>query len=205
MTLLTSLAFGLRHLIYSVAAMPETANPLINVVICETDFSQLLRTIISLHIMVSWRQDPEENTALIAEIVSHVWYSLKWPQELHSYVKDTVGNGALEAREHVRSSRDSGTVRTPSVTFGEGRLQLHAQLEPDVWDAIVNQIYQTSSKNERTARMARETDAMLYGEPLDRVHARMSPSRAAALMKWRQDGILMPYSSPTEAFVKPSP
>ncbi|KAL7819118.1 hypothetical protein V8C26DRAFT_434213 [Trichoderma gracile] len=196
--------FGLRHLVYSVVAMPETANPTINVVICENDFSQLLRTIISLHIMACWREDAGVDPEFIAEIVAHVWYSLKWPQEVYSYVRETVGKGVLSACEHVRSSRESGTVRTPGVSFGGSRLELHTQLEPDVWAAIVDQIYQAPSKNVGAAVMGRKTDVMLYGEPLDRVHARMSPSRAATLMKWRQDGILMPYSSPTEGFEKGS-
>lgn len=199
--LLTSLAFGLRHLIYSVAALPETAYPELSVVICENDLPQLLRTIVSLHVMISGTQGPQT----IADIVAHVWYSLKWPQDVYTYVRETVGKDMSFARKTARSYREGGTVFTPGVTFHGDNVQLHAQLEPNVWDAIVDHIYQTPSKNEASARMARETDAMLYGEPLDRVHARMSPPRAAALAKWRQDGMLLPYSGPMESFVKPSP
>ncbi|KAL7818033.1 hypothetical protein V8C44DRAFT_368148 [Trichoderma aethiopicum] len=193
--------FGLRHLIYSVAALPETAYPDLHVVICENDFSQLLRTVISLHVMMSMTREH----SFLAEIVSHVWYSLKWPQHVLSYIRDTVGRDVSVALETVQSYRDDGLVQTPGINIEGSNLRLYSQLEPDVWEAILDRIYQTPFKNEAAAEMARKTDAKLYGEPLDRVHARMSPSRAAALMKWRQDGILMPYSSSTEFFEKPSP
>ncbi|PTB65249.1 hypothetical protein BBK36DRAFT_1169995 [Trichoderma citrinoviride] len=193
--------FALRHLVYSVAAMPETALPDLEVVICENDLPQLLRTIISLHAMIWYHDDPSR----AAEVVSQVWYSLKLPQEIYSYIRETFSETVSNARKEVRSFREGGNIQTAGVAFKGSNLRLHTQLEPDVWDAIVDHIHQTPSKNAATARLARETDAALYGEPLDRVHARMSPSRAAALMKWRQDGILMPYSSPTESFVKQNP
>lgn len=59
------------------------------------------------------------------------------------------------------------------------------------WKAIAT--YLRESIDQQTVHRDRYKDVQAYGEPLDDAFARMSPSRVAGLVKWRQTGLMLPY------------
>ena len=55
------------------------------------------------------------------------------------------------------------------------------------------------------AAIVRVLDAEKSCEPLKVAASRMTPSRTAGLMKWRTDGLLLPFGHPTDGFDMPNP
>ncbi|EHK21420.1 uncharacterized protein TRIVIDRAFT_223032 [Trichoderma virens Gv29-8] len=194
-------AFGLRHLIYSFVAMPETANPLLYVTINEFSKPDIMRTFLSLLILSEEEADDLE----AAEAVIHVWYSVKWSKQTQSYIDKRVRRLLAGIYTKVQSYYgDDEDMRAEcfAVKFGTpGYLTLDAFFDWHTWDYVL----ETYFADEDVEIMNREADVLACGEAFDRIRRTMSPSRAAALMKWRLDGILVPYGQSSSSYTKPNP
>ncbi|KAH6603548.1 hypothetical protein Trco_008323 [Trichoderma cornu-damae] len=195
--------FGLRHLIFSVNAMPQTASPSLEATISEMDRPHLIRTFISLLLLVSCENDP----FFIAEIIVHVLYSYKWPSFVRSYIDKHLGGYFAELRQfvlyHYSQVQDVGENGYGLIWGRPEYLRLEVHLDRQQWLEVLRYIERPVAHPD--TRSLRAADEMRYGEPLDRAFARMSPSRAATLMKWRECGILIPYGDSTVYFQELNP
>ncbi|KAL7791841.1 hypothetical protein V8C37DRAFT_416589 [Trichoderma ceciliae] len=191
--------FGLRHLIYSVDAMPRTASPSLEVTISEMEPPHLYRTLLSLLILLKGEDDNPFN---IAEMVIHVWYSYKWPDFVRSYIDDKLGDILLDLSKSVKAHYADGKYPgTHSLGVKWGHLEylrLEVSLDRLHWNEMLR--YAEIPVCNEDTDLIRAIDVSRYGEPLDRAFARMSPSRVAAMLKWRQDGILLPHGDSSSPY-----
>lgn len=184
--------------------MPETADPLLDVTISEYEMPHLLRTFLSLLLISKDGGDP----FTIADVVSHVWYSTKWPEYVHSYIRENVGQVLLDIHSLVQSYYEDDENRRTNcygIQLGTpGYLTLDVVLDWYTWHDLLSYYFHEPVLDEGTS-MTRIVDVSSYGEPLDRVFARMSPARAATVIKWRQNGILSPHGDSSASFTVPNP
>jgi hypothetical protein len=179
--------------------MPETASPILEVTISEMEPPHLYRTFLSLLILRASAEndiDPYET----ADVVIHVWYSYKWPPHVVDFIQINIEpefqplvydiTGSVS---HARSDVDFVWSFPPNI------LALKVAFSWKYWEII--KIYMMESFRQeslhRDTYMRRENDVVAYGQPLDKAFARMSPSRVAGLVKWRQTGLMLPYGNST--------
>lgn len=201
---LTRLAFGLRHLVYSLNAMPPTASPSLDVSISEMERPHLFRTFLSLLIIFL---DGGEDPFYIATIVVHVWYSYQWPEYVLDYICENVSPLLADlshfVKSHYANPRNS-KLSSLGVRWGNpDYLHLQVFLDFRQWTELLQ--YAGKLKFGDTAQLVRTIDEMAYGEPLDRAFARMTPSRVAAMRKWRSHGILIPHGDCASPYQRPNP
>ncbi|UKZ68466.1 uncharacterized protein TrAtP1_009501 [Trichoderma atroviride] len=213
--ILLSGTFGLRHLIYSIVAMPETACPYLEVAISELEVPHLYRTFLSLLILRKGEEinmDPYE----VADLVTHVWYSFKWPHHVVAFFKNHLAadfepfTGGRES--HVSLGIDpiikflypSDTLalcvgfsllawRAMKIFLDDTINQKPMNLESTNQESTNQESTNQESTNQESILRDREKDVEAYGEPLENAFARMSPSRVAGLVKWRQTGLMLAY------------
>ncbi|KAK5994600.1 hypothetical protein PT974_05079 [Cladobotryum mycophilum] len=97
---------GLRHLIYSVVTMPQTASPKFNVVLCETHPTVFSRTLFVLLLLLDETSDPVLN----AEVALHLWYSAKMPRALYEHFRSLVGCAFEKVYADVEATYNKATA-----------------------------------------------------------------------------------------------
>ncbi|KAL9474022.1 hypothetical protein ACSS6W_008402 [Trichoderma asperelloides] len=172
--------------------MPETASPSLDVTISEIELPHLYRTFLSL--LILWKgADINENPYEVADLVTHVWYSYKWPQRLVEFVSKVLAQQTEDLACKINSAFSLGPRPETECfinTWGSDKLHLEAGFNWIYWEAILN--YMVRPKH-RDSHVLRDNDVRAYGEPLDRAFARMPPSRVAGLVKWRQNGLMLAH------------
>ncbi|KAM0264934.1 hypothetical protein ACHAQJ_000450 [Trichoderma viride] len=186
--------FGLRHLIYSVAAMPETASPSLDVTISEMELPHLYRTFISL--LILWMGEGiGMNPFDIADLVINVWYSYKWPPTVRNFLDNELGGLFSDLFDRVSknfANKPSSDTSSFGLMWGsQDPLLLDICLDRLHWNEMLSYIKGPVCNGD--PEELRRIDVMRYGEPLDRAFARMSPSRVAAMMRWREEGVILSY------------
>ncbi|KAK0761810.1 hypothetical protein N5P37_004609 [Trichoderma harzianum] len=195
--------FALRHVIYSVVAMPETANPSLDVTLVESDYCHIVRTFLSLLILSL----DTVNSLVAAEVVVDVWYSAKWSDWTYSFIEKHVGQKLRGLYEKIQTwYKDKQDKRTLCFTATLGTpdyLTFDVCLDWYTWKDLLDCCLQEPELG--SMARARADDVSKWGEPLDRVFRIFSSSRTAALMKWRLDGIVQPHGESAEGYTIPNP
>ncbi|KAL7905389.1 hypothetical protein GGI35DRAFT_471637 [Trichoderma velutinum] len=195
--------FALRHLIYSVVAMPETANPSLDATLFEFEMSHLVRTFLSLLILSLDTVDD----LVVAEIVVDVWYSAKWSDRTYSYIEKQVGQKLRNLFQKIQvwyeDKQDRLTECYVTSMGTPGYLTFDVFLDWYTWKDLLNCCLQEPELG--SMARARADDVSKCGEPLDRIFRILSPSRTASLMKWRLDGVVMPYGESASGHTIPNP
>lgn len=194
------LGSGLRHLIYSVLKLPTTSDPRLDVTIIESDVSQYARTLFALLLL----RDRDHDPILNAEAVVHLWYSARMPKALAEHINLVVGGAMKKDFGHLKrvyqdpQKRDSLFAR---VGWHAPNLTIRAELPFYGWHAMEDFLSPPPADlDSEIATTIRLLDLQKHSEPLERCRARMSRWRAAGMMKWRQDGLLLPYDHPRKDF-----
>ncbi|KAL7935587.1 hypothetical protein V8C35DRAFT_258169 [Trichoderma chlorosporum] len=193
--------FGLRHLIYSAVAMPRSANPLLDTTLHESEMPHLMRTFLSLILLSKNNLDSYK----VADVVLHIWYSAKWPEWVYFYINMHAAHILLGLRQQIEDFYgDDEDKRT--VCFGirlgtPGYFTVDVCLDWYTWGDLLKCCFYTPDLDSA----AREDDVSKYGEPLDRLsHTKPAPL-TTALMKWRREGVLIPYGESSSDYTRANP
>ncbi|KAK4083880.1 uncharacterized protein Triagg1_1542 [Trichoderma aggressivum f. europaeum] len=195
--------FALRHLIYSVVAMPETANPSLEVTLLECEISHLVRTFLSLLVLSLDTID----SSVAAEVAVDVWYSANWANWTYNLIEKYTGQTLRDLDQKIQAwyeDKQDELTSCYKATFGTpGYLIFHVSLDWYVWTDLIDCCLQEPELGSMAE--ARADDVSKYGEPLDRIFRTFSSSRTAALMKWRLDGIVQPHGESATGYTIPNP
>lgn len=190
---------GLRHLIYTVAKLPETASPKLNVAINEASNLHAARTFFALSLLTARDHDPVVN----AEACIHMWYSARMPRALRDHVQSTVREnlgGTLEDVVAVGAARGVSPTHSCRLSWSIANLSVVTELRQSQWIAVRNHLVPCEGIGLSQSLILRYVDARRRSESPCRFLARMTRSRALGLMKWHDDGLLLPYGHPRDAF-----
>ncbi|KAI5457761.1 hypothetical protein BGZ63DRAFT_433269 [Mariannaea sp. PMI_226] len=189
---------ALRHLIYTVTNIPETAMPTISVTINETDTCHLARTIFTLFLLTNSSGDPVAN----AEAAVHLWYSAKLPNALLSHMEVVAASPILTAMDDVQSLVDQGRLSDIDpfpIILSRGSVSMMIDIDIHQWHEYIQYLRPSNIKKE-AADICRLVDNKKNAPTLGAQTLRMSPSRVAGFLRWRADGLLLPYGHPRDEF-----
>ncbi|KAM4055726.1 MYND finger domain-containing protein [Hirsutella rhossiliensis] len=190
---------GVRHFIYSVVKLPETASPKLHVAINEASNLHVARTFFALSLLTARDRDPVVN----AEACIHMWYSARMPRVLRDHVQSVVREnlgGTLEDMATISAATGVSPTRPCRLTWSLANLSVEVELRQSQWAAIRNHLVPCKSLGLAQSLILRYVDTRRRAESPCRFLARMTRSRALGLMKWHDDGILLPYGHPRDAF-----
>ncbi|KAG8417018.1 hypothetical protein J3459_013071 [Metarhizium acridum] len=194
-----------RHFIYTLLKIPKTAKPVLRLALNPTTPAHVCRDFFAIHLLFDRHHDPYLN----AEATIHLWYSAKLPLALWHHV-DVVMKGYYEdfdecfetARREQQSVSDDGVGYEVSyqMSWGDGDIKFVGNLFERQWRLISRVLKPDKQMSTDQAAIVRALDAEKSCEPLKIAASRMTHSRTAGLMKWRKDGLLLPFGHPTDKF-----
>lgn len=190
---------SLRHFIYSICKLPDTANPKISATINETSPNHLARLVLTALLLTDDSFDPITN----AEAVVHLWYSAKLPSSLFNHIELVAAEPLLTAMEDLDklcAEHRISEVNSFPVTMPRRGKSVVIDINRTQWSQIIRFVKISKHTNVDNASIIRGWDCKNYSEPLHRVLRRMTPVRATGMMRWRSDGLLLPYGHPREEF-----
>ncbi|KAK1237983.1 hypothetical protein MKX08_002562 [Trichoderma sp. CBMAI-0020] len=234
--------FGLRHLIYSVVAMPETASPRLEITISEMELPHLFRTFLSLLIL---RRGDELNMGPyeVADLVLHLGCTLLSWRALKIYLNESIKQELIKQELINQEPIDQEPINQEPINqepinqepinqepinqepINQEPINQEPNQEPtdqepidqaSIDQAFIDQSFIDQESidqksidlepiNQESILRDREKDVEVYGEPLENAFARMSPSRVAGLVKWRQTGLMLPYGDSALPYVYLNP
>ncbi|PFH62625.1 hypothetical protein XA68_12699 [Ophiocordyceps unilateralis] len=183
---------GVRHFIYSIYRMVETARPQLFVVLTESDDLQFLRTFLALHLLSPNGFDPVVN----AEAVIHMWYSARLTKRMYVHISAVVrsnSNSIFAGREYFNP------VLTQVMVWGDTRQRFEADMSKAQWkvvfDFLNNPLLDMSSYY--SYRRAKDKENL---QSANAILTRMERCRAMTMSKWLDDGLLLPYGQSRTEF-----
>ncbi|OAA33969.1 MYND finger family protein [Metarhizium rileyi] len=195
-----------RHFIYSLLKIPKTATPTLQAHFRIISTPSLYRDFLVMHLLFAQNQDPYLN----AEAAIHLMYSAKLPRLLWDHIAKVMGpyfcdlDTTFDELTGHQDSRDSDSCESeiPShFVWRHDELEFAAVLFGFQWRWLRNIATPKTQMSSEQASIVRALDIENNCEPLRSAASRMTRSRALGMMKWRRDGLLLPFGHPTEAIL----
>ena len=185
-------------MVLSVLGLSEEINCHLTVAINDKDFDIVLRNFAMLAIALQCAPSQA------AEIILQIWYSARITAEASHAIGTYVLPLAEEVAKKIKD-KSPKTVFAKTWTFGATNLRL--SLMKQEWQAIVSKLAPLSAMTSQLAELNRRA-VMLAPERQDYVDRALvtQPERhRQCTMRFRETGILLPFSRDTRAHVVPNP
>lgn len=187
-----------RNVFKTIASLPQSYVGKPFVVINDMDFDVVARNLIMLLLSLTIADEQEA-----IQTVLHVWYSafirpvdLQRIQALHPLIKDVCTKIA---------SRGSGSLQAKTFTFGPSSLRV--VLKKEHWKILLTFLCPPKGLTIEKARRGRLAVTMAPHR-LDYLHrdlALQQPEHRICKERFREDGILLPFSQSRDDFTVPNP
>ncbi len=188
----------LRNLIKSVLGLPHSYRGTLDPVVNDRDFDIVSRNAILL--LTALHFDPD--TAAI--IMLHLWYSALLPGRMLHQLREFILPLIQEVCIKIEA-KPSGTMLSKKWAFGARSLRL--VLSKENWNLLLSYFEVPEGLSPTKAQKIRRETTMA-GERkdyVDRALYKMPPGWRAGMMKFRYDGVLLPYGASCREFDTPNP
>jgi len=189
----------LRNVVLSVADLPPGYRSPLNIVINDLELDIVARNLIFLLIMFN-EEDP--NTA--AEAMIHVWYSALVTESCYTLLQKKLKPMVQEVCSNIVEKCPRALV-DKTWTFGNSSLRIvltrEAWMKLPLYFDVPNGLTKEAAHDVRQAIV----NAPSRVDFLDRAILRTSPTMALGMIKYRNDGVLIPFGKPRDAFTVPNP
>ncbi|ERF68455.1 hypothetical protein EPUS_03773 [Endocarpon pusillum Z07020] len=191
-------AGDLRNFIKSVLGLPQKYTGMLETVVNDRDFDLVSRNVILL--LTALHFDPD--TAAI--IMLHLWYSALLPGRILHQLRESVLPLIQEVCMKIQA-KPSGGMLSKKWTLGARSLRL--VLPKEDWNLLLSYFEVPKSLSATQAQKVRRdtTMACQRKDYLDRALYKIPPGWRAGTMKFRDDGILLPFSASRREFDTPNP
>ena len=188
----------LRNLIKSVLGLPQKYTGTLETVVNDRDFDTVSRNAILL--LTALHFDPD--TAAI--IMLHLWYSALLPGRILRQLRESILPLIQEVCIKIQA-KPSGNILSKKWTFGARSLRL--VLRKENWNLLLSYFEVPKSLSPTRAQVLRRktTMACQRKDYVDRALYKMPPGWRAGTMKFRDDGVLLPFSASRREFDTPNP
>ncbi len=188
----------LRNLIKSVLGLPQRYTGTLETVVNDRDLDIVSRNAILL--LTALHFDP--NTAAI--LMLHLWYSALLP----GWILDQLREFILPLIQDVCTkieAKPSRTIVSSKWAFGARSLQL--VLSREHWNLLLSYFEVPEGLSPTKAQQIRRETTMARERKdyVDRALYKMPPGWRAGTMKFRYDGLLLPYGASRREFDTPNP
>ncbi|KAK5627367.1 hypothetical protein RRF57_003082 [Xylaria bambusicola] len=169
------------------------------IVINDLELDLVARNLVFLLIMFM-----EEDPGAAAEFMLHVWYSVLVTESCYTLLQKKL-KPLVEDICNKISSRPLRSLQGKTWNFGSSSLRL--VLARQAWMKLLSYFDVPNGMTKETAQAVRQT---VVGAPsrvdhVDRGVLLRSPTLGLGMMKYRNDGILVPFGQSRKAFVIPNP
>jgi hypothetical protein len=200
----------LRHVVTTIANLPEGIPQQINVTMNDREFDVVARnTILLLLALTAQDSTDTQGTTLpldFAEALIHVWYSALIPSSILSHLQDRVKPMIADVCSRI-ANKPPNTILAKTWDLSAGRtLRLVLKKEdwlklPDFLDIPHDMTLGDAAQIRRTVTLAPER-----ADYRDRWYFKdASPFMRIAKQRFQEDGLLLPFGHPRLAFDVPNP
>ncbi|KAI0162352.1 hypothetical protein GGR57DRAFT_490006 [Xylariaceae sp. FL1272] len=189
----------LGNVVLSVSNLPSTYQGCLNITMNDVEFDIVARNAIFLLTMFV-----EKDPVAAVECMIHTWYSAFLPESCYSLLKDKVRPLVVDVYEKIKH-RPEQILQAKTWTFGESSLRL--VLTGAEWQRLIWFLESVDGFKKQEAQTVRTTAIMppSRADINDREITWQPPEKALGMMKFRHDGILLPFGSSREPFFIPNP
>ena len=153
----------------------------------------------------------DQDQALNAEAVTHLWYSSRMPLALWKHIKQAAVARLFRATRFVnetyfpdKAARDDSRPITVRIRPGQSDFHLTFTFTGALWDVMESFCQVPVLYTSKDSEMIRWLD-IRNGPPVYDGLVRMTPSRAAGYCRWINDGLMLPFDHPREAYTVLNP
>ncbi|KAL9041133.1 MAG: hypothetical protein Q9214_004213 [Letrouitia sp. 1 TL-2023] len=196
--LLFAASGDMRNVVKSLIELPATYTGHCEINLNDRDPDIVARNAILL--LVAFQFSPEEATP----IMLHIWYSALVPADILHSLQDRVLPLFQEVCKKIRT-KPAQTLLSKTWTFGTRTLRM--VLTKEQWNhlSLYVKVPDDLSMVQAQAVRASTTLAPKRKDYLDRALVSMPPAWRACVVKFRKDGILLPFGSSRREFDTPNP
>ncbi|KAI0904588.1 hypothetical protein F4823DRAFT_628512 [Ustulina deusta] len=189
----------MRNAIFSVTSLPPGYKGIFNVVLNDLEFDIVARNVIFLLIFFV-----EGNPGVAAEHVLHIWYSALITESCHGILLKGL-KPLIEQVCNKIAQKPGSALLGKTWKFGGSSLRL--VLTRDNWFSLLSYFDVPRGLTKDTAQQLRQRVVSAPGrvDYVDRAMYTKSPTGKAAMTKFRDDGLLLPFGQPREEFTTPNP
>ncbi|KAF8860575.1 hypothetical protein BDZ45DRAFT_619601 [Acephala macrosclerotiorum] len=186
----------LRNVVKSVNGMAFSLETRRDVVINDIDIDIVARNTILLLVAMNF---PAEEAA---SMILHLWYSALVPQGLLDHLQNTIMPLIQDVCTKIR---EKPSFSLQSKTWRRGPTSLRLVLEKNEWNSILSYFKVPDSLSADEAQKIRISTTLARMDHVDRALFRQQPAWRIGMMKFREDGILLPFGASRHSFNKPNP
>ncbi|APA07182.1 hypothetical protein SS1G_04092 [Sclerotinia sclerotiorum 1980 UF-70] len=188
----------IRNVVKSIIGLPVAYTGKCEIVINDRDFDIVARNAILL--LTALLFDPME----AADIMLHTWYSAFVPESVLQKVQERILPLIEDVCMKVRD-RPESSLQSKTWTFGTRKLSL--TLPKASWDLLPSFLKVPSGLTASQARkvMVETTLAPSRKDYIDRAFYIKPPAWRVCAVKFRTDGILLPFGNSRKEFNTPNP
>ncbi|KAI0185492.1 hypothetical protein EV127DRAFT_348191 [Xylaria flabelliformis] len=197
--LLFAASGDLRNIVLSVANLPQSYRSPLSIVINDLEIDIVARNLIFLLIMLV-----EEDPNVAAESMIHVWYSALVTEPCYALLQKKL-KPIVEDICNKIAGKPSKTLLGKTWNFGRNSLRL--VLTQEVWMKLPSYFEVPSGMTKETACAVRQAvvNAPSRVDYFDRALLLRSPAMGLGMIRYRNDGVLVPFGQDREAFLIPNP
>jgi hypothetical protein len=195
-----------RQLVYSILKIPKTAEPALGFFLNAETGAHLIRDIIAVLLLFERQSDPYLN----AEALIHLLYSTKLSETHWAHIQKTLNNfvGCLfpSLKYAVDDMRryEGAESEFFEPQWNKANVQIEPRLTTVQWRWLIAVLLDPGAGPD-VSELYRRDDITENGERMGVAIARMTNARALGFLKWRSDGMLLPYGHPRDDFTVLNP
>jgi Domain of unknown function (DUF4470) len=188
----------MRNLVKTLVGLPETYKGCCNMTLNDRDFDIVARN--TMLLLTAFRFDPEVATPMML----HIWYSALIPASILQSLQDKILPLIQDVCARIQS-KPASSLQAKTWIYDKKSLRL--VLRKEQWLCLRNFLKVPDGLSVALAQKIRKA-VMLAPQRkdyLDRALYKQPPSWRMCTMKFRGDGILLPYGSSRAEFDTPNP
>jgi hypothetical protein len=196
LALLFAASGDLRNVVKSVVGLPE--NYAGNCTVVVNDFNTNIVARNAMLLLTALHFEPE----VAAPIMLHLWYSAMLPQAIVQALQVGIQPYIDDVCNKIK---DRPVDSTQAKTFNIGGSSIRLTLEKWQWIRLAKMFEVREDLSAPEAQLIRRSVTMSRIDHIDRSIYKMSPGRRVGVMRYRQDGVVLPFGSSRKDFVVPNP
>jgi Domain of unknown function (DUF4470) len=187
-----------RNLFVSVLGLPPTYEGRLETIVNDRDIDVVSRNAILL--LTALHFEPGHAAVMIL----HLWYSALIPAEILGQLREFILPLIQDMCQKIQG-RSSSSLLSKKWTFGARSLRLI--LTKDDWNKLLSyfEVPEGLSAAEAQNVRSKTTMAPERKDYVDRALYKLPATLRASMMKFREDGVLLPYGAPRQQFDTPNP
>ncbi|KAK9782094.1 putative MYND-type zinc finger protein samB [Seiridium cardinale] len=195
--LLFAASGDLRNVLKTIESLPPTYGGEVRITMNDEDLDVVVRNVLILLLLV---YIPNPQSA--AQGVIHLWYSAFIPQALQDVL--AKAHGVVQSLCTASESAPPEAPLIQEFLFDKGLIRV--ALQKKAWFSMLDYLKPSEISLEEAKELRKAVT--LAAERIDyreRAWFRQSPSARFCSYKFREDGVLLPFSAARDAFILPNP